>query len=97
MLAVARPRGAHRRPPVAARLEQGGIRLPLGRVHGADLTRLGVGVVDLAVVVVWGSQLIRDQQRPVDQRWVPRHWPAFVWLQGALVVATVPMIFLLGE
>ena len=43
-----RTRGAHRHPSVAARLEQGGIRLSLGRVHGADRTRLGVGVRDPA-------------------------------------------------
>ena len=40
--------GAHRRPPVAARLEQSGIRLPLGRVHGADRSRESVGVLDSA-------------------------------------------------
>jgi len=41
--------GADRGPAVAAGLEEGGVGLPVGRVHGADLARGGVGVVDGAV------------------------------------------------
>jgi hypothetical protein len=40
--------GADRGSSVAAGLEQGGVRLPLGRVDRADLTRLGVCVLDPA-------------------------------------------------
>jgi hypothetical protein len=43
-----RTRGAHRRPPVAAGLEEGGIRLAVGRIDGADLARLRVGMLDPA-------------------------------------------------
>ena len=39
---------ADRSPPITARLQEGGVRLPVGRVDGADLTRLRVGVVDPA-------------------------------------------------
>jgi hypothetical protein len=40
--------GADRHPPVATRLQEGGVRLPVGRIDRADLARLGVGVVDPA-------------------------------------------------
>ena len=40
--------GAHGRSAVAAGLQQGGVRLPVGRVHGPDLARRGVGVLDPA-------------------------------------------------
>jgi hypothetical protein len=38
----------NRGPPIAAGLEQRGVRLPVGRVDGADLTRPRVGLVDPA-------------------------------------------------
>jgi hypothetical protein len=40
--------GAHRDPAVAARLEQGGVRLPVGVIDGTDLAGLRVGVLDPA-------------------------------------------------
>src|SRR4029453_4467626 len=40
--------GTHRGPAVPAGLQEGGVRLPLGRVDGADLAGLWVGVVDSA-------------------------------------------------
>jgi hypothetical protein len=36
----------NRGPPIAAGLEQRGVRLPVGRVHGADLTRLWIGMLN---------------------------------------------------
>ena len=38
--------GAHRHPPVPAGLQEGGVRLPVGRVDRADLTGQRVGVLD---------------------------------------------------
>jgi hypothetical protein len=38
--------GADRGPPVAAALEEGGVRLPVGVIDGADLAGGGVGVLD---------------------------------------------------
>jgi hypothetical protein len=38
--------GTDRYTPVATGLEEGGVWLPVGRVHGADLTGLRVGLLD---------------------------------------------------
>jgi len=39
--------GADRHPAVAAALEEGGVRLPVSRIHTTDLTSLRVGLLDL--------------------------------------------------
>jgi hypothetical protein len=39
--------GADRHPAVAAALEEGGVRLPVGRIHPTDLAGLLVGLFDL--------------------------------------------------
>jgi hypothetical protein len=36
----------HRDSAVAAGLEEGGVRLPIGRIHPTDLTGVRVGVLD---------------------------------------------------
>jgi hypothetical protein len=49
------------------------------------------------IVGVWIYQILADQRRPPNQRWLPRHRTLFIWLEGAVVAAGLVLAFRLGD
>lgn len=56
-----------------------------------------VALVQGVIVGVWIYQILADQRRPPNQRWLPRHRTLFIWLEGAVVAAGLVLAFRLGD